>query len=204
MAVIYEILLTTGEILFFMLTVLAFTVSCMILFKPTAAGNFNARFNEWFSTEKISDEVDTEINTDELVMKYRWFVGGVFLMGALFTLKYLLLDFEQEKFIHLVIDPSGKMSLLFTQMGVEIIKWLMAIVSFFGVIACLTIMFQPEVFKKFNERLTKAFSTKGIQDALDTTSNAVDVWVLKNHVVVGLFLFLGSIFMLVFILKELL
>ncbi len=204
MEVIYEILLTTGAILFFILTVVAFIVSGVILFKPTAAGNFNAKFNEWFSTEKISDEIDTEINTNQLVMKYRWWIGGVFLLGALFTLKYLLLEFDQEKFILLVIEPSGKTSLLFTQMGVAIIKWLMTIVSILGVIICLAIMLQPAVFKQINERLTKAFSTKGIQDALDTTSNTLDVWVLKNHVVVGLFLFLGSIFMLVFILRVLL
>ena len=135
-------------------------------------------------------------------MRNRWWIGGVFLLGALYALKYFLLDFDQEQFIHGVIDPSGSTALLLTGLGVEMVKWLMVIVSLMGAIACLTIMFQPETFQKINRKLETAFSTEGIQDALDTANNSFDAWVLSNHIVVGLFLFLGSVFMLIFILKA--
>lgn len=203
MDIVYDILLTTGKILFFVLTIVAFVVSGTILFKPGTAGNFNAKFNAWFSTEQISDEADTHVDTHQTVMKYRWLVGGLFFLGALYTVKYLLMDFNQAKFVGLVIAPGGGTARLFAQIAVETIKYFMVIVSLMGIVVCLIIMFKPDTFQQMNNRMDQAFSTKGIQDRLDTSRTSFDKWVLDNHVFVGSFLFLGSIFMLVFILTRL-
>lgn len=203
MDIIYDILLTTGKILFFVLTLAAFTISALILFKPQAAGTLNEKFNGWFSTQKISDGVDNHVDTHQLVMKYRWPVGGVFFLGALYTVKYLLVDFDENKFIHFVIAPDGKTALLFTRIGVEICKYFMVVVSLMGVVVCSIIMVKPDTFERMNHKMDRVFSTREIQNSLDTTRTSFDRWVLSNHVFVGSFLFLGSIFMLVFILTTL-
>ena len=200
MNIVYEILLDTGLILVFILVLGAFCYSALILFKPKSALNINSRFNAWFSTEKVDDTLDMHINTNELVLKNRWWVGSLFLAGALFTLKYLLMDFDAEKFISLVISPSGSAAQAFSEIIVISIQWLFAFTSFVGILACSLFLINPEAFQQFSHKMDTEYSTEVLKENADTVYTALDEWVMKNHVLVGLMLFLGSTYLMVFML----
>ena len=200
MNIVYEILLDTGLILVFILVLGAFCYSALILFKPKSALNINSRFNAWFSTEKVDDTLDMRVDTNELVRKNRWWVGSLFLAGALFTLKYLLMDFNAERFISLVINPSGSAAQAFSEIIVISIQWLFAFTSFVGVLACSLFLINPEAFQQFSHKMDTEYSTEVLKENADTVYTAMDDWVMKNHVMVGLMLLLGSTYLMVMLL----
>jgi hypothetical protein len=203
MNIVYEILIEAALILSFILVAGAFCYSILILFKPKAALQLNGRFNAWFSTEKVDATLDSHIDTHDLMLKNRWWVGSLFLAGAVFTLKYLLLDFDADKFIALVISPAGQSAQAFWEIGVASIQWLLALTSFVGALACALLLVNPETFERLSHNLDKHYSTEYIKDGADTVYTALDNWVMKNHVLVGLFLFLGSTYLVVVLLMTL-
>ena len=203
MEVVYEILLETALYLSFILVVGAFCYSAMILFKPKAALHLNGRFNSWISTEKIDGTLDKHIDTNELILRNRWWVGSIFLAGALFTLKYLLVDFESDKFISLVVQPSGKSAETFSEIVVISIQWFLVFTSFVGATACGFFLVNPEAFQRFSNKMDTLYSTEVLKESADTVYTNLDDWVMKNHILVGLFLFLGSTYLVVFLLMTL-
>jgi len=203
MEVVYEILIDSALYLSFILVVMAFCYSAMILFKPKVALHLNGRFNSWFSTDKIDSAMDKHIDTNELILKNRWWVGSIFLAGALFTLKYLLIDFDADKFISLVVQPSGGSAQTFSEIIVISIQWFLVFTSFVGVAACAFFLANPEAFQRFSDKMDTHYSTDGLKESADTVYTNLDDWVMKNHILVGLFLFLGSTYLVVFLLMTL-
>ncbi|QPJ64869.1 MAG: hypothetical protein G3M78_05495 [Candidatus Nitrohelix vancouverensis] len=199
MEIIYDILLDVAKIFVFFLNMVAIVVSAMILFKPKLAASLNSSFSKMFDTGNVSDSVDKSYDTTEAILKYRWVVGVFFLGGAIYTLKYLLMDFKEGVFIELVVRPDSGGALLATEMIVAFMKWFLIITAAFGVVTCLAILFKPEMFKTFSGHLDSSYSTQSIQDKLDSGHYGFDEWVIKNHLFVGGFLLLGSIFILVFL-----
>ena len=202
MSIVYEILIDSGLILAFILVAGAFCYSALILFKPKMALQLNGRFNAWFSTEKVDGTMDMHIDTHALVLKNRWWVGSLFLAGALFTLKYLLMDFDAEKFIAFVVNPKGKFQAL-SEIAVVFIQWLLVFTSFVGALACGLFLVNPQAFERLSQKLDTHYSTEYIKDGADTVYTAVDAWVMKNHVLVGLMLFLGSTYLVIILLMTL-
>lgn len=203
MTIVYEILLEVTIILTCLLVVGAFCFSALILFKPKTALRLNARFNSWFSMEKVDSALDMHIDTNELILKNRWWLGSLFLIGALLTLKYLLIDFEAEKFIALVIDPSGKSAKTLSEIAVVSIQWFLVFTSFVGVTACGFFLINPEAFQRFSIKMDTHYSTEVLKEGADTVFTAFDDWVMKNHLLVGLLLFLGSTYLVVFLVISL-
>jgi len=203
MSIVYEILIDSGLILAFILVAGAFCYSALILFKPKMALQLNGRFNAWFSTEKVDSTMDMHIDTHALVLKNRWWVGSLFLAGALYSLKYLLVDFDTDKFIAFVIDPSGKAFQALSEIAVVSIQWFLVFTSCVGVLACGFFLVNPDAFERLSHKLDTSYSTEHIKEGADTVYTAVDDWVMKNHILVGLFLFLGSTYLVVILLMTL-
>ena len=203
MKMVYEILIDTALYLSFILVIVAFCYSAMILFKPKAALHLNSRFNSWFSTEKIDSTLDMNVDTNELVLKNRWWVGSIFLIGALFTLKYLLVDFDANKFIAFVVRPKGNFAQTFSEIMVISLHWFLLFTSFVGVVACGCFLVNPDAFQRLSKKMDTHFSTEVLKESADTVYTALDNWVMKNHILTGLFLFLGSTYLLVFLLMTL-
>ncbi|MBC8284694.1 MAG: hypothetical protein H8E32_12835 [Nitrospinae bacterium] len=197
MDVVYEILMESGLMFAFFLVIGAFIYSALILFKPQQALKLNAKFNSWFSTEKVDSAIDKHIDTNEWMLKNRWWVGSMFLVGAGITLKYLLKDFDGDQFIALVIQPSTKSSQAFSEIIIDSIHWFLIFTSAVGVLACLAFLVNPESFQRFSTKLDTHYSTDSIKKEADTVYTAVDDWVMKNHIIIGLVLFFGSTYLMV-------
>jgi len=203
MNIVYEILLEAGKIITLILVAISFLFSALILFKPALASRINSGFKRWFSTSEVSQKLETQVQTTETVIKYRWLVGLVFLIGAVYTIYFLLAGFDQAKFIALVIKPETQTAEMFTFMAMDFLKWILVLWCVIGAALCLTLILMPDRFRKLSRTLDAFFSTQQVQDLVDTSSDALDSWVLKNHVLVGFFLFLGACFLVVFCLTTL-
>ncbi len=203
MNIVYEILIDSALILAFILVVMVFCYSALILFKPKVALQLNSRFNAWFSTEKVDSTMDMHIDTNDLVLRNRWWVGSLFLAGALFTLKYLLIDFDADKFISFVVSPHGNLAKIFSEIIVISIQWLWVFTSFLGAAACGLFLVNPAAFQRLSHKLDTHYSTEHFKESADTVCTALDDWVMKNHVLVGLLLFPGSTYLVVFLLMTL-
>ncbi|MBI4383195.1 MAG: hypothetical protein HY579_04065 [Nitrospinae bacterium] len=205
MSVTYQILFSAGKILFYILVVVSFVVSALILFKPALAARINERFNAVFSTEHVHNKVDKYIDTTEALLEYRWLLGGVFLAGSALTIKYLVADFDEKKFVALIINPAGLGARTIYEIVFAAVRWFFALFSGVGVVVCLTILFWPASFRKISEKMDTLFSTVEFHKALDASNHSLDNWVLRHHVIVGAFLFMGSCYLMViflFVLRK--
>lgn len=201
MDIVYDILWQSGKILALLLLFVSFGISAMILFKPALAAQINRKFNRWVSTEEVYNRLDAEIRTTEAILKFRIPVGLTFFLGALYTIYYLLFAFNEDAFITLVIAPSSKMNILVV-VFVDFVKWLLLVWCGVGVVVCAIMIASQDTFRKISHFLDRFFSTKKVQELIDAPRDSVDQWVLKNHVMVGLFLFMGSCFLVVFFLST--
>lgn len=199
MDAVYGILIDSGLMLAFLLVLGAFFYSLTILFKPQQALKINSKFNSWFSTEKVDSAIDKHVDTNEIILKNRWWVGSLFLVGAGITLNFLIKDFDADQFISLVIQPSSQSAQTFSEIIIVSMHWFLIFTSAIGVIVCLAFLIKPAAFQRFSEKLDMHYSTESIKQEADTVYTAVDNWVLKNHIIVGLVLFLGSTYLVVFL-----
>lgn len=195
---IYEILLESGKISLTFMVVVSIVVSALILFAPKLAASLNKGFGKKFQTDDVTETVDKHFDTTEAIIERRWWIGGFFLAGAVFTLKYLLLDFKARIFIDLVVAPSSGGGILFTEMAVDFFRWFIIVTAGMGVFTCLAILINPDLFRNISTKLDKSYSTKKVQNKLDKSHHGLDEWVIKNHILVGLFLLSGSIFVFIF------
>jgi len=198
----YEILMESGKILMTFMIVVSIFVSALILFAPKKAMSINTGFGKTFQTDTVSDSVDKHYDTTEAIINRRWWIGGFFLAGAIFTLKYLLLDFKAKIFIDVIVDPNTGSGVMFTEMAVDFFRWFFIVTAGMGVVTCLAILFNPNLFRRISSGLDKSYSTKSVQDRLDKSNHGLDEWVIRNHIFVGLFLLSGSIFVFIFCLNT--
>ncbi len=199
---IYEILLESGKILLTFVVVVSIIVSALILFAPKLAMSMNKGFGKTFQTDAVSDSMDKHYDTTEAIIERRWWIGGFFLAGAVFTLKYLLLDFNAKMFIELVVAPTTGNAIFFTEMAVDFFRWFLIVTAGMGALTCMAILVSPGMFRRMSSHLDKSYSTQAVHSKLDQSHHHLDEWVIRNHIFVGLFLLSGSIFVFIFCLTT--
>lgn len=204
MQIVYQVLMDTGRILALVLVSFAFCISALILFKPIWASTLNQKFNQLYNTNRMFRKMDQRVQTTELFLQHRLWIGSLFLAGSLFVLWYSAGVLDIDKFITYVIKPATRKTEFFSELLMTSLKWLFIIVSAVGAATAITILASPDTFRRFSQKLDRMFSTDETIETLESMNNLIDSWVLRHHVVVGSFLLVGSIFLIVVCLKMLL
>ena len=202
MEIAYEVLMDTGRILALVLVSFALCISALILFKPLWASALNRKFNTLYSTDESVDKLNTRVSTTEVVVKNRLLIGSLFFAGSAFVFWYSLNEFDPQKFIDYVIQPETRKAIIFSEIVMESLQWLFAIISLCGILTAVTILFSPGVFEAFSNRLDRMFSTDETIKGLESLHSSLDSWVLRHHVIVGGAMFVGSIFLVILCLKA--
>ena len=197
MNVVYQILFDAGRLLSYFLIMLSFIISGLILFKPKIILRLSDWLNSLFCTERIGKKMDSTVDTTETLLKYRWLIGSVFLIGSLFTAHYAYVVFDPKRFVSLVIRPPGERAIQGYFIIFEGLRWLFVFISSVGAAACSCMMFMPGLFRKINGTFDREVSTEKFRKALDRSHGTLDQWVLKHHILVGSFLFLASSYLVV-------
>ena len=192
MEIIYTMLLEAGKGLTFILVSLAFLVSALILFRPLWAQALNVQFNKFFSTEPLAKSMDINFPTTDKIIKHRFLLGTVFVLGSGFILWYLTGPFHTSSFITYLVGATNPDDYFLLEMGLKIVQGLMVFVALVGLITGLTALVQPEGLKSFAYKMDQTIATDGSLQTLDQSYSTVDDWVWQHHIVVGLVLFVGS------------
>ncbi len=170
-------------------------MGALLLFRPSTAAQLNHFFNKWFKTEDISKSIDTQISTADLFVKYRFVLGFPLFLGAMYTIYYLIAIFDQSRFISMVVTPSTETKELFIVIIMDVSRWFFVIWCLIGAFLCLLMTFAPDKFKEVTKSLDAFFSTEKVESLIDTPHDSIDNWVLRNHIIVGFLLLMGSAFL---------
>jgi len=195
MDIIYDILFVGFKFFAVFLIFISLIMGALILFKPSSAANLNRFFNRWFKTEDISKSMETEISTADLFIKYRFILGVPLFIGAMYTIYYLISIFDQSRFISMVIKPSTETKELFVVILMDVTRWFFVLWCLVGAFLCLLMTFAPDKFKDITKSLDAFFSTEKVESLIDTPHDTIDNWVLRNHIIVGFILLMGSAFL---------
>jgi hypothetical protein len=195
MDIIYDILFVGFKFLAAFLILVSLIMGALILFRPSAAASTNRFFNKWFKTEDISRSMETEISTADLFIKYRFILGVPLFIGAMYTIYYLISIFDQSRFISMVIKPSTETKELFVVILMDVTRWFFVLWCLVGAFLCLLMTFSPDKFKDITRSLDAFFSTEKVESLIDTPHDTIDNWVLRNHIIVGFLLLMGSAFL---------
>jgi hypothetical protein len=195
MSTIYDILLIGSKFFAVFLVFISLIMGALLLFRPSTAAQVNLFFNRWFKTEDISKSIDTHISTADLFVKYRFVLGFPLFLGALYTTYYLIAIFDQSRFISMVVTPSTGTRELFIVIIMDVTRWFFVIWCLIGAFLCLLMTFTPNKFKEVTKSLDAFFSTEKVESLIDTPHDSIDNWVLRNHIIVGFLLLMGSAFL---------
>lgn len=195
MQIVYEVLLDTGRVLALFLASFALCISALIFFKPRWASALNRRFNTLYNPDERLKKLDRSVGSTEAVLKNRMWVGPLLLIGSFFVLSYAINVFDPQKFIEYVVRPETRLQVVLSDILIVSLQWLYVLVSLAGIVTALLMLFSPETFRKFSEKLDRMFSTVETMEHLEVLDHSLDTWVLRHHVVVGGFLLLGSLYL---------
>ncbi len=195
MDIIYDILLVGFKFFAVLLTFISLIMGALILFKPSTAASVNQFFNKWFKTEDISKSMEMQISTADFFIKYRLIFGIPLFIGAIYTIYYLISLFDQSRFISMVVKPSNETKELFIVILMDVTRWFFIIWCLIGAFLCLLMTLAPEKFKDVTKSLDAFFSTEKVESLIDTPHDSIDNWVLRNHIIVGFLLLMGSAFL---------
>jgi hypothetical protein len=195
MDIIYDILFVGFKFFAVFLVIVSLVMGALILFKPSSAANINIFFNKWFKTEDISKSMETEISTVDLFIKYRFILGVPLCIGAIYTTYYLISIFDQSGFISMVVKPSTETKELFVVILMDVTRWFFVLWCLIGAFLCLIMTFAPDKFKEITKSLDSFFSTEKVESLIDAPHDTIDNWVLRNHIIVGFILLMGSAFL---------
>lgn len=204
MDIILEMLVEAGKLFLFFLVAVALIISSILLFKPGMAFNLNERFNEFFSEKTLGKKINAYIEPTDWLLQYRIVVCCLYLVGSIFCMKFLWFDFNEQALLGLILkDP---LSTNWEMLGIALtaFKWFMLFLSVLGVAMCLLLIVSPESFCKLNDMLNRDISMGWLRELMDTSYKNPDHWAFNNHVLVGLFLILGSGLLIIFYLYNVL
>lgn len=155
-----------------------------------------------YSTDHTFQKMDRSVATTEHFLKNRLLLGTLFFLGSVFVAWYSLTSLDIERFISYVIQPKSYYGKLTSEILMVSLKWLFIIFGFIGTFCSITIIASPDTFRKFNDQMDRLFSTEETMRSLEDMHSSLDSWVIRHNLIVGTFLFIGSIFLIVVCLKA--
>ncbi len=174
-------------------------VGALLVFQPQRFQRIGALLNRWISTRHLDSALERSISLDPWFYQYRRVTGTLTLLGALFVLYYFTAALDRELAIaglsrHFNYPPSLVEGLLDATVLSALLGALCA------VFVALFVLFRPSLLRGFEQHANQWLSLRKAIKPLDVQRDDVDRYVLRHARQIGIFLLLGGLYTLVFLL----
>lgn len=174
-------------------------VGALLVLCPQRLQSLSAPLNRWVSTRQFDKGLEHSFSIDPWFYRYRQISGGLILLGALFVLYFFTVSLDRglaiEGLARHFAYPSALVAALLD--AVVLISLLGALCA---VLVALFMLFRPSLLRDFEQGANQWLSLRRSLKPMEIPRNDVDVYVQRYARQAGIFLLLGGLYTLVFLL----
>lgn len=202
---VVELILWESLVKFLLVTVVAgIAVSLLMLFRPKLMARINGVANRWVSTEALNQTLDRSILVEQWFYRHHRLLGMMVCLGAVYVLVYFGLLFDKSAALrHLPSHLPARFppQLLEGLLDALVLASLTgaAVSLFVGLLLSL----RPSMLRGLDETANQWVSMSRYGELLDVPRGQMDSFVERHTQRVGWLLLLGSILLLLMMMRAL-
>lgn len=184
-----ETLLQVLLVFLFAGSVVGVAVGIGMLVSPDRIVVLNRYFSRWIGTRRLRDQLDRPRWIERYFYRHHKVAGVVLFFGAAFVLYAFLLN-ENVRRVGAYLPPGLR--------GLWQAVTIALVIG--GVVAVFTgaiVFIRPSLLRELEKAGNRWVSTESMGDALDSMNMAVDDRILRHRRLAGMFMLIGSIYVLI-------
>lgn len=195
---------TLGPVLYALLlggAVLGLVVGALLLFDSARVMRWNYALNAWYSTRKGMRGLERPVDIKRAVYRWHRVLGVLLFAGAVFALDTLVFGFNTTALVRTFRDVGspGLLGLAF-----ESVRIALVVGNLVALIAAAVLVFRPSLLKGLEAWGDRYYSGRESTKPLEIMRYQPDDFVRARPRVVGIFVLLGSAYVLVVLGQRLL
>lgn len=168
-------------------------VGTLLVFRPQSFHAINALLDRWISTRHFDRTLDSNINIDPWLYKYRRTLGTLTLAGAVYVLFYFAAVLDRDaaitglaNFFH---HPPSMIAALLDALVLSAISGALC-----AIFVALIILFRPSLLRNFEQRANQWLSLRKALKPMEERRNNLDSFVLSHARLIGILLILFALY----------
>lgn len=178
----------------------AFVVGLILIFRPDSLARFNDISNSWYSERKTTKPLDIMRESDPVFMRNHGVTGWVMLIASVVGLYLILTRIPHDPF-DAVTGMDEKVQLV-ANVVIDVAKWFFVIFTFAGLPIWVLMIFTPNTLQKVSNYFNRWISTRNMMRPLEEMNHRLDSFVLRFHIIFGIFFAAGGVIILIFFLRH--
>ena len=170
----------------------------LLVLRPQILRRLSAPLNRWVSTRHLDKALDRGYSIDNWLYRYRTYTGGAILIGAFFVLYFFTVNMEREQaiaglarhFHYPILLVSGLLDALVLSALVG---------ALCAVFVALFMLFRPSLLREFEQGANQWLSLRKALKPMEIPRENVDSFAYQHARQLGVFLMLGGLYALVFL-----
>lgn len=172
----------------------AFLVMC-----PQRVQRLSALLNRWVSTRQFDKTLERNFSVDPWFYRYRQTCGVLILLGALYVLYYFIAGLDRGLAIEVLAKYFSYPAVLVASL-LDALVLISLLGALCAVMVALFMLFRPSLLRGIEQGANQWLSLRRTLKPMEIPRANVDVYVLRYARQTGIFLLLGGLYTLVFLL----
>lgn len=195
--------ITIESILYFLVffSLIALIIGLMLLFVPHRVAEFRSISDRWLTLRKPLKSLEVPRESDPFLYRNHKWVGAIAIILPLITIYLLLYSTAEQLPLTWVTNEELYLFWQWLFDSAVIFLW---ISNIFALSVGIVLFFRPSLLKRFEKTANLWFSTRRSMLRLQQRHNHLDELLLNRARWTGIFLVLGSLYILVLILTFML
>ncbi len=174
-------------------------VGALLVFRPQRLMRISALLNRWVSTRNFDKVLESSFTLDPWFYRYRRINGLLTLSGALYVVYFFTVQLDRAVAIEsLVARLHYPHSLVVGLLDALVLSALLGALC--AVFVALFMLLRPSLLRGFEEEANQWLSLRRALKPLEISRGDLDVYVMRYARQTGIFLLLGGLYTLVFML----
>ncbi len=170
-------------------SVFGFLVGVALLLKPERIELLNQYFSRWFSTDKMTEQLDRSRPTERFLYGRHRLLGGALFVGAMFVLYIFLFSYNVRRMS--TATTSGYWVLIDALVAILLIGAVLA--ALFGIVVAA----RPSLLREIERSTNRWFATEGIVRFFNSIRYSPDQQILQRRKIAGIVVIAASLYILV-------
>ena len=171
----------------------------LLVFRPQSFQRLGARLNRWISTRHLDTLLERNIAIDPWFYRHRIVSGALILSGAVYVLVFFIVTLDREPAIAgLAARLDYPPALVGGLLDAVVLSALLGALC--AVLAALFMLFRPSLLRGFEQDANRWLSLRKALKPMEVPRDTLDRFVLRHARQTGVFLMLGGLYTLVFLL----
>lgn len=180
---------------------LGVNLALLLIFNPRFLERLNRVANRWISTRHISKLLDRSISIERWFYRHHRAAGLAIVLGASYVLIFFGILFDKA---HALLRLNGTLPAKLLDGLLDALVLCSLVGGAAALIAGLFIWLRPSLLRGIEKKSNQWVSTRRATKVLDVPHGQVDIFVARHAQRAGWVLLLGSIYLLIAMLRSLL